>query len=170
MVIGGVERLVDTEGFEVYSRPLTRTSALRRTPDQVRREHVSAWLEHALAALEGTVRLEARAGLRSPVPGEPATPEAAACVCVERAVNALLVFHQVEAGKNTGVDGMVALLNGADRSRMQSVMATFAGLQGRASARARRVLGEILRRLGEDAGMRPYLAPSKARLQRVAAD
>jgi hypothetical protein len=166
-VIGGVERLVDTEGIDVYSRPPTRAPVVRRTPDQVRREHVSAWIEHALAALEGTVRIEARPAGQAALPGEPATPDAAARICLERAVNALLVSDRTEAGKSSGLDGMLARLGEADRRRVAAVLAAADHAGARASARARALIGEVLKRLAEDPAMRTYLVQSEVRYRRV---
>jgi predicted nucleotidyltransferase len=165
-VIGGVERLVDVEGVDVFSEALTRPPLVRRTPDQVRREHVSAWIEHALWALEGTAAMEAAAVPPRAAPGHPRTVGEASRVCAERAVNALLVFHQIEAGKGNGFAGMIARLATCDRacaSRMENLFSS----SDKPTAAARRVVSEVIRRLAQDRVMLPYLAPSRARLDRL---
>jgi predicted nucleotidyltransferase len=166
-VVGGVEMLVDVEGVEVYSRPPTRAPLVQRNTDQVRREHVSAWVEHALAALEGTLRIERQAAGQTSLPGVPKTPEAAARICVERAVNALLVFHQLVSGKAAGVDGMLSRLDVAERERVAAWLFPRCHAGGLSSWNAVRAVGEVLKRLSEDDGMRSYLAVSLARFHRV---
>ncbi|HEX2205156.1 MAG TPA: nucleotidyltransferase domain-containing protein, partial [Longimicrobium sp.] len=97
-VVGGVEWLVETEGVVVYRRAPDRPPVPRRTPEQVRRENVSAWVEHALLALDGTT---ARANASALAAGGASAGDSreAARAAVERAVNALLVAHGVAATK-----------------------------------------------------------------------
>jgi hypothetical protein len=168
-VIGGVERLVDTEGVEVYSRPQQRAPVVRRTLDQVRRELVSTWVEHTLAALEGTLAMESNRAPRPPVPGQPKSAQDAAHVCAERAANALLVLHQTGAGKGAELPPLVARLGEADRRRVAGWLSAGSQSKETPSRQARRVVGEMLRRLQEDRGMRAYLGPSQERFKRAAA-
>jgi len=165
-VVGGVERLVDVEGVDVYSEPPTRPPLVRRTPDQVRREHVSAWIEHALWALEGTAAMEAAKVPPRIAPGHPRTVEEASRICAERAVNALLVFHQVEAAKGDGLAGMIAHLSTCDRACASRIESLFPSTDD-PTASARRVVSEVVRRLAQDRGMLPYLASSLTRLDRL---
>ncbi|MFL5385823.1 MAG: nucleotidyltransferase domain-containing protein [Longimicrobiaceae bacterium] len=165
-VIGGIERLVDVEGVDVFSEPLTRAPIVRRTPDQVRREHVSAWIEHALWALEGTAAMESATVARPVAPGQPRTADEASRICAERAVNALLVFHQVEARKGDGLTGMIERLSKCDPGCAAHLGKLFPDEESPTTA-ARRLVSEVMRRLSEDRSMLPYLGSSRARLDRV---
>jgi predicted nucleotidyltransferase len=165
-VIGGIERLVDVEGVDVFSEPLRRAPIVRRTPDQVRREHVSAWIEHALWALEGTAAMENATVPRPAAPGRPRSADEASRICAERAVNALLVFHQVEAGKGDGLTGMIERLSTCDPGCAARLGDGFAQ-SGSPTSAARYVVSEVMRRLSEDRGMLPYLVSSRARHDRV---
>ncbi|HET6762249.1 MAG TPA: nucleotidyltransferase domain-containing protein [Longimicrobiaceae bacterium] len=166
-VIGGVEILVDTEGLDLYSRPPERAPVVRRTPDQVRRELVSAWVDHALAALEGTVAIEANRAPVRPVQGQPKTAAKAARICVERATTALLVLHQIGAGKGGDLPPLIAQLSDPDRRRV----ADWFGI-GQASespsAEAHRVVHELLAMLSEARGMRPHLSACWVRYKQIA--
>jgi predicted nucleotidyltransferase len=51
-VPGGVEWLAAHEGVVVYDAPVTLPPTVRASRDDVRRELVSAWVHHAIAALE----------------------------------------------------------------------------------------------------------------------
>jgi hypothetical protein len=164
-VIGGVERLVDTEGVTVYARPTQRPPVVRRSPDEVRREHVSAWVEHALAAYVGTLRMES--GSAPPTPGQPKTAQDGARICAERAVNALLVYHQREASKSAGVDGMLALLPESDHRRAIRWAQTGGRGGGSASGCARRVMAGLLERMCEDRTMRNYVSAAEQRFRQA---
>jgi predicted nucleotidyltransferase len=164
--IGGVEHAVDSEGIDVFARAPTGAPIVRRTPDQVRREHVSAWVEHALTALEGTIRLEQQPGVPPWAPGHPRTPDEAARICVERAVNALLVLHQRPIGKDAGLDGKIALLGGKEPAAAAWLRKTL-GPAPRPSHLAHTVLSGVMRRLARDADLRRYVHPSFPRLAKM---
>jgi predicted nucleotidyltransferase len=162
-VIGGVERLVDEEGVDLYSRQVDRLPTTRCTPDEVRKQHVSAWMEHALTAFEGTLEMRTAPASSGRDPHEPRTADEAARICAARAVNALLVFHQLAGSKAAGLSGMLALLTTRDRVTAARLQRSIAG-ERRPVQLARLVVGTVLRKLRDDKAMRPYLASSLTRL------
>jgi len=166
-VIGGVEILVDTEGVNLYSRPPERAPVIRRTSDQVRRELVSAWVDHALSALDGTVAIESGRAPFPPVPGQPKTATEAARMCVERATTALLVLHQIGAGKGCDLLPLIGQLSDADRRRVADWFGAGQASET-PSHRAHRVVTELLTTLSKAHGMRPHLSPCWARYKQIA--
>jgi predicted nucleotidyltransferase len=163
-VVGGVEWMAETEGVVVYSRPLERRPVARRTPGQVRRENVSAWIEHALFALDAAARSANASVLRSDGAAS-GDPVSAARMAVERAVNALLVAHQLRASKSGGVAGMLALLDGVDPAMAAHLRALDAEGPGSPMA-AHAIVTAIVHRLSEDAALARYLAGPSQRLAR----
>lgn len=160
-VVGGVEWLLETEGVEVYRRPLDRPPTVRRTPDQIRRENVSAWIEHALLALDGATARENAAALGSG--GAIVEARWAARAAVERAVNALLVSHQVRAEKAGGVAEMLRCLEAVEPAAATELRSLRA--EGADSAlEAHGVLAAVVRRLSADPATARYLAGPRERL------
>ena len=165
-VVGGVEWMAETEGVVVYSRPLERRPVARRTPDQVRRENVSAWIEHALFALDAAAR-SANASVLRPDGAASGDPGGAARMAVERAVNALLVAHQLRASKHGGVGGMLGLLDGVDPPMAAHLRALGAEAAG-SPMEAHAIVAAIVHRLGDDPALARSLAGPAQRLARPA--
>lgn len=162
-VVGGVEWLVETEGVEVYRRPLDRPPTVRRTPGQVRRENVSAWIEHAMLALEGATARGNAAALAAG--GAPAEARQAARAAVERAVNALLVSHQLRADKAGGVGEMLRRLETVEPAAAAELRSMGAESVD-AALEAHRVLAAVVHRLSADPVTARYLAGPRERLGR----
>ena len=91
-LFGGVESLVASEGVEVYSMPLTRPPRKRRTPKEVRSQLVGDWLKGSSDDLRS-----ARSHAAQYTPNASADRTAVNLVdrCVERAVMALCVLHDI---------------------------------------------------------------------------
>ena len=155
-VVGGPEFLAESEGVVVYSRVLHRPPVVRCSADQVRRQNVGTWIEHALLAADQAARFEN--GLEiGPENRDPQhSPEAVARAAIQRAITALLVFHQISSHKRDGIGSMLSHL-----ARLESRVASQlrAGLgNGSATAKlARAVVNVVVHRLMADDGMRPYL-------------
>jgi predicted nucleotidyltransferase len=160
-VVGGVEWLADREGVEVYACALQRPPRLRLSPDQIRRQNVSAWVEHACLALDA-----AAAGATRAVLGRSEdTAQTGANAVVERALNAVLVAHQVYASKREGAQGMLDKLSPLDPWLAQSIRGAL-GSGPPTLAGAHRVLGLAVRRLAQDSEMVRYLEGPIQRLAR----
>lgn len=87
-VLGGLEWLVKHQGMLVFSRPLRRPAWVRRSREDVWRDNLNTWVDHAIAGVSGAARLASR------VPQDSLTLSQLA---IERALNAVLVFHQIPA-------------------------------------------------------------------------
>jgi hypothetical protein len=167
-VIGDVEHSVDDEGIDAFFRPPTREPTVRRTPDQVRREQVSGCVEHALAALEGTIALETASSRPRRVAGAPHDAPHAARICLERAVNAVLVLHQLPITKAAGLEEKISLLHTRDAQAAEWVRKSIDPTAG-PSQLAHYVVRGILQRLAAAPGMHPYIGPSLPRFAAAAA-
>lgn len=164
-VIGGLEHLVEAEGVTVFSRALDRSPLVRRTPDQVRGDNVAAWLRNALGALEAAIQLENAEVIRGSGPLSGADPRPAARAAVERALNVVLVLHQVRASKHFGVQRMLAELTARDPATGGELHALLAA-EVESAPVAHSVVGVVLRRLAVEPGMRPYLREAERRFAR----
>lgn len=87
-VVGSLEWLAKHQGRFVYSRPPLRSPLVRRSREEVWRDAVNTWIDHAIAGMSGAARL---AGTM------PQDSRALCQLAVERALNAVLVFHQIPA-------------------------------------------------------------------------
>jgi predicted nucleotidyltransferase len=153
-VIGGVEHLVEVEGIDVFSHPLSDPPSIRRTPTQVRLQNTGTWITHAAAVLEEATSREQ---------AEPAgTPEGAARLAsaahasVMRAVTALLVSHQLHSAKRDGIPAMLKQLAGVDTETAAELEAVLRRA-GPPFQKALAVLRMVVLRLGRVPGMAPYL-------------
>ena len=122
-IIGGVERLVETEGVDLYSEPFTRPARARRTRDEVRFAIVRAWIEASATAIANgvvveldssrPVRSEAVFATVAETPNHEGVlrfvvrPKAAAPAksvywsrSIRQAITALEVLYQIEAAKH----------------------------------------------------------------------
>lgn len=93
-VIGGVEHLVDAQGFTLFTHPLDSPPRVRRTRDQVIRQQMRAWIGQAYVAFRAsrsTVRPGRSALASSASPQEPV----AALDSVHRSLNVPFVKHQI---------------------------------------------------------------------------
>jgi hypothetical protein len=155
-VIGGVEHLVDVEGVDVYSHPLSEPPTIRRAPDCVRSQHAGTWITHAVAVLE-----EAVSSARGAPHLDATKLTEAAHACAMRAITALLTIHQLHSSKRDGLPAMLTQLAGADAQ----AAAELQGVLERAGPpiqKARTVLQIVVGRLGRDPGMTPYLRQAHA--------
>jgi predicted nucleotidyltransferase len=165
-VIGGVEHSVETEGVRLFWRPLAREPIVRRTPGQVRRELAAAWLEHAQTALEGTLAMEDPATRTPWSPGRPTSPQHAAQICVERAVTAILVLHQLPIDKAGGLKAKVERLRPRD-AKLTAWLQTTINPKLRPSQCGHVVVSGILLRWLAEASMAPYVKPLQARIAKA---
>jgi predicted nucleotidyltransferase len=158
-VAGGVERLVDVEGTDVFARPAARAPVVRRRAEQVRREHVSAWLEHAVTALEATARMERGAA----EPGAPRSAQEAANVCAVRALTALHLFHGKQIAKAAHPAGMVEAVAGVDPRAAAQLGATLSAAAGPVQ-KAVSVVQLVLARLRTQPDLRGLVAHADHRI------
>jgi predicted nucleotidyltransferase len=163
-VIGGVEHLVDLEGVDVYSHPLSDPPTITRTPTRVRQQHTGTWITHAAAVLEeATSSAQADSG---GMPERAARLSSAAHASVMRAFTALLVSHQLHSSKRDGVPAMLAQLAAVDEetaAELERVLRRPVPPFQRACA----VLQITLLRLGRDPGVTPYLQQAQAWLKKT---
>ncbi|HEX8674509.1 MAG TPA: nucleotidyltransferase domain-containing protein [Longimicrobium sp.] len=153
-VIGGVEHLVDLEGVDVFSQPLSDPPSIRRSPTQVRLQHTGTWITHAAAVLE-----EATSSEKADSAGTPegaARLASAAHASVMRAVTALLVSHQLHSAKRDGIPAMLKQLAGVDPETAAELEAVLRRA-GPPFPTACAVLRMVVLRLGSGPGMAPYL-------------
>jgi len=153
-VIGGVEHLVDVEGIDVFSHPLSDPPSIRRSPTQVRLQHTGTWITHAAAVLEeATAREQADSAL---APESAARLASAAHASVMRAVTALLVSHQLPSAKRDGIPAMIKQLAAVDPETAAELEAVLRRA-GPPFPAASAVLRMVVLRLGSVPGMAPYL-------------
>jgi predicted nucleotidyltransferase len=147
-VFGGVDWLIDNEGVELFAAPFHRKPVIRRTSAQVRNGYVATWVFHALRALEAAF-------------GNDAGAEQA---CVDRALAALLVFHQIPASKLAGTDGLLALLRSRDGPFADWAQALVSN--GIAATTAHAILKAAVERISKDAAAAPYVSDARTVLAR----
>jgi hypothetical protein len=155
-VVGGVEWLAEHEGVNVYSSPLRRPPEVRLSPGQIRRQNVSAWIEHALLALDAAA---GRSRCQNPASASGRGAE----VIVERAVNAALVARQVYAANRDGLPAMLDRLETIDRSLADRIRGLL-GPGSLSTASARGVVADVVRWLCRDREMARYLERPRERL------
>ena len=100
-VVGGVEWLVENEGYVIYARPADRAPIVRCRPEAVKRALVRTWLEDSLKALDRAVAM--RNGTANH-PDRLKTPDAFAMKSIRCAVYSVFVLHQVQAPKHRTLD------------------------------------------------------------------
>jgi hypothetical protein len=161
-VVGGVEHLVDLEGVEVYSHPLSNPPTIRRMPAQVRWEHAGTWITHSTAVLEVATSVRGDCG-----DAYAARLTSAAHASAMRAITALLVTHQLFSSKRDGIRAMLAQLGCVDAKSAQELRAILE-LADPPFQKAQAVLRLVVQRLGEDPGMTPYLQQAHAWLRKAA--
>ncbi len=153
-VIGGLEWAVMHEGFVLFKAPFSRPPVVRVTPENVRRELVSTWVHHALAALEA---------FDGSSHGWTASELASAVY--ERLCSALLVAHGTMPAYLQGVDGMLPQLEPLE-PEMTGALRHYA-----ASARYREAalcaVQEVHTRLMRDPLQARVLVKAGVRLQTV---
>lgn len=165
-VIGGIEHLVDVEGVTVFSRAPSRAPVIRRSPEQVRRDNVIAWIRNALGALDAAVKMESTRAVAAAFPPSIGGSEPAR-TAVERALNALLVLHQVRASKHMGVEGMLTSLASVDPSAAARITA-LTGTTAMDVRTAHRVLDTVRRHLGREPLLSSSLGEAKRHLATLA--
>jgi predicted nucleotidyltransferase len=160
-VIGGVEHLVDLEGIDLYRAALHRAPQARCSENQVRREHTSGWVQHAADTLDEAIRLKSdrTAGGNVAARAKRRTDSA-----IERALNALLVWHGILGTKADGADAFIEKLSAVDPNTAAELRAILT--EAPASTRAAHaVLASVIGRLLEyDPLMRASLGPIQQRL------
>lgn len=154
-VFGGVEWLIENEGVDVFTAPLSRRPVVRRTPDQVRRGYAATWILHGLRALERAASGGAAAA---------GDERSAATLCIQRAVWALLVFHRLPASTAGGIEALLARLGERDSAFSGWVAKLTAG--GADPAAAHAVLKAAADRIALDPASAPYVAQARDILSR----
>jgi len=150
-VPGGVEYSATHEGYTLFEAPPTRPPIIRTPPEAVRCELVSAWMHHAILALEAGSEQHGR-------------PESEiARLVAERLITALLVHHRrapepfddllEHAGRVPGEARRLALVLGQLASHDESI-----------SRPARRCIREVLKYLETDPFQARVLQRAKQRL------
>jgi|GEM_PF-2242899 len=162
-VVGGPEHLAATHGIPTYSRLPERSPVVTRTPDQVRFDNVNTWIKHSLLAVNRAVAVENARELNSTGSMPRRDPGALARTAVERALNAVLVFHGIHVEKRIGAQGMLARLAEVEPRTVLGVRGLVD--DGRQTPRAAYALvGALLRRLAMEPRLVTVLAPLLARL------
>lgn len=156
-----LEWRVDSEGVEVYRRPLDRPAFTRRAHSAVRRENVFGWISHGVRALEAALGMENEAALRAVHVSEQA--RRAAHAAVMRTVTALLVRHRIHASKHDGLEAMIAQLSRADPTSATRIRACL-GADAPSARTAHAVVSEAVGQLLEDDNMRALLNGIRVRL------
>jgi len=140
-VIGGVDWLAAREGIEVFGRPAMRPPGVVLTREQIRCQNVSAWVEHACAALAAAHRLGNAAAVSGGA-GDAGEPAATVRLAIARAVTAVLVAHQVyvpaSAGPDARMGASVARRSAAGRDASAAAAGRSGDSRGAGSPSARR--------------------------------
>ena len=160
-VVGGVEWLANTEGVGVYSRPYDRAPVVRRSPSEVRCQNVSAWMEHAVLALDEAIRNAAAGALRGGGSGMSAGTAKSAS---ERGINALLVSHGIAADRTSGTAGMVKQLAVVDPEAAAEIQELVP--EAHTPMGALKILRAVARLLVRDPVLVPYVRGPRERLSR----
>jgi len=155
-VVGGPEFLADSEGVVVYSRAADRPPVVRCSADQVRLQNVGTWIEHALLASDRAAKLENGFEVRQEGRFLQHGPGTLADVAIQRAITALLVFHQIISHKRDSKDSMLTRLAGLEPQVAAHLRVVLGN--GPATAKtARAVVVTVVHRLVATDGMTPYL-------------
>ena len=151
-VLGGLEWLVKHQGRVVFSRPLLRPPRVRRSRAEVLRDHVSTWVDHAVAGVGGAARLA------STVPRDSL---ALSRLAMERALNAVLVLHQVPArGKRLQV--LLEQVREVEAHLASSLSPVLSEDRGHVSAGV--FVGAVIDHLMGDAGLRASMTSLRRKL------
>lgn len=148
-VVGGVESLVESEGVDLFSRPMDRAPIVRRPPEQVRIANTCGWLEDGVAALTRARTAGSRPGLRlgtAPVADEALFFAEKAVRC---AINALFVKHQVLVSKQDSLEVVLARLRGLEPP-LASLLEARLGDGGYSPGSAGVVVDAVAERLARD--------------------
>jgi hypothetical protein len=162
-VVGGPEHLIATEGFVLHTLAYDRPAVVRRSPDEVRFSNVQTWIRHALLAADRAVVAENAKVIGGTGYAARRDARTLAQTAVERAINAVLVLHQVHVKKCAGVQGMLARLNEVEPNTASYVGRLIGGGWQNASA-AYAVARALLWHLARAEGMMPLLQPEIAKL------
>lgn len=155
-VVGGPEFLAESEGVVVYSGVANRPPVVRFSADQVRRQNVATWIEHALLAADRAAKLENSCEMRREGHNPQHVSGALANVAIQRAITALLVFHQMSSQKRDSIESMLTRLSRPE----PHVAAQLRGVLGNGPPTAktgRAVVLAVVHRFLADDGMTPYL-------------
>jgi hypothetical protein len=162
-VVGGPEHLIAAEGFVLHSLAYDRPAVVRRSPDEVRLSNVQTWIRHALLAADRAVVAENAKVIGGTGYAARRDARMLAESAVERAVNAVLVLHQIHAKKCDGVHGMLDRLSEVEPNTASYVGRLIGGGWQNASV-AYAVARAILWHLARVEGMMPLLKPEIAKL------
>jgi hypothetical protein len=154
-VIGGVEHLIDLEGFDLHSEPLEHPPTIRRSVAQVRRQHAGTWITHAAAVLDEAAHSPATNSLAS-----------ASHTSAMRSITALLVTHQLHSSKRDGIPCMIQQLSQVDASSAAELRAALE-TRDPPFERANVVLRLAVGRLAVDPGMVQYLQQARAWIRKA---
>jgi len=158
-IIGGVERLVETEGIDVYLEPFERPARARRSREDVRAALVRAWVEAASNSITSGVR-DMRSGSSGDASVKKTTlailpgvsesegvlrfvvrptigkrdPASYLSRAIRQAITVLEVLYQVEAAKHDTVKSVLAKLDAfcpsVTRDLRRTIEAQGASLRG----------------------------------------
>lgn len=136
-VVGGLEWAAAHEGLVVFHAPFSRPPIVRISPQNVRREHVSTWVHHALAALEAFDRTD-----------HGWTPQRLGLAVFERLCTALLVRHGNLPDFQHGLPAMLSQLVPLEpimAATLQALLVTSAQPRQSALTAAHAVHSHLLR-------------------------
>jgi predicted nucleotidyltransferase len=154
-VIGGVEHLVDVQGFTLFTHPLDRPPRVRRTREQVIQQQMRAWIGQAYAAFRAS-RPNLRAGPSEPVWSPSRQEPVAALDSVHRSLNVPFVKHQILVQKRDSLTAKLDWLSAVEPDLSSKLRAAIA--PERVSARvAQLVLYETTRWAMRDPALAPHL-------------
>lgn len=156
-VFGTVEWMIGSEGVDLYASARERPPVVRRTPDQVRRQSVRAWLMDAAIQLDRALRLSTTPGKGRNGAFTEHDPAHYAWRSAQRVIVALFVYHQVPVSTRREELGSVFsrldLIEPAVAAGLRRLLPTSSASPQAARAVHERVMG----RLRRDPAMRPYL-------------
>ena len=154
-VFGGVEWFATTQGVLVYQQELSRPANARKSSEQVRRELMSAWIEHAHGALSRGLAADRH------IVNEPDAARAhkdrlhLPRRCVERCVTAILVLHDRHCFKHEGLDAMLEMLAPLEPQLTARIRAALS--RGINPAAATAVLRIVVQRVLAEPAAAPYV-------------
>lgn len=155
-VAGGVEWLAAHEGVVVYDMPLVHPTTVRTSTDEVRREIVSAWMHHAIAA-----------GERFDDPAVPQTQVEIAHLVIERLIAAALVSRRQAPRLDRDLSSYLLQLSPEPSEVASFLRAAIADAQMDPRGGATEATRRVLRYLSRDPLQARVLIRATQRLERM---
>lgn len=158
---------VEPEGVEIYRQTIQRRAAATRPVEIVRREHVFAWISHAVRALDAALDAERKEVIGSEAASQfsPLASQFPARAAAIRAVTALLVLHRIHASKQDGLDAMLQRLALPDPHAAARIRSHLTH-EALSAPTAHRIVQEVVYELSRDERWRRVLAATWQRLTR----